>query len=64
MAERSGSLMLAKLAREVELPPDSEAAAPELEEAVDRLLADSEREHHAVGIRANQDAADSGRRSA
>lgn len=64
MAESSGSHLIAKHARDVELLAARDAAAPVLEEAVDRLLADSEREIHAVGIWANEDAADLGRRSA
>lgn len=64
MAECRGSRVIAKHARVVEMLAMEDAPIPDLSEAVDRLLAESEREVHAIGVWAEDDGADSDRRSA
>lgn len=64
LAESSGSPLIATHAREVELLAATDTTALALEEAVDRLLADSERAIHAASVWSAQQQAGTNRRSA
>jgi hypothetical protein len=64
MAESRGSGVIAKQARVVEMLAMEDAPIAELSESVDRLLSESEREVHAIGVWAEDCDVDSDRRSA